>query len=87
MAVSNECVRIWSVNVVLYGLFLCVCIITTSTDLLVFISLLRSQMLFQGYKDVFITVYILILSTLTGLPYSFILESLKTAAQLVVRTP
>ena len=29
-------------------------------------------MLFQGYKDVFITVYILILSTLTGLPYSFV---------------
>ena len=30
----------------------------SSTDLLAFIPLLRSQMLFQGYRDVLIIVYI-----------------------------
>ena len=44
-------------------------------------------MLFQGYRDILIFVYILILCTLAGLPNFFISESPKTAAQLVVRTP
>ena len=45
--------------------------ITTSTDLSAFIPLLRSQILFQGYRDVFITVFILIFSTLAGIPKFF----------------
>ena len=60
---------------------------TTCTDLSIFIPLLRSQMLFQGYRDILIIVYILILCILAGLPNFFISESPKTAAQLVVRAP
>ena len=43
----------------------------SSTDLLAFIPLLRSQMLFQGYSDVLIMVYILKLCTLSGLSHFF----------------
>ena len=60
---------------------------TTCTDLSIFIPLLRSQMLFQGYRDILIIVYILRLCTLAGLPNFFMSESPKTAAQLVVRAP
>ena len=60
---------------------------TTCTDLSIFIPLLRSQMLFQGYRDILIIVYILILCILAGLPNFFISESPKTAAQFVVRAP
>ena len=47
-------------------------VVTTSTDLSAFMPFLRSQILFQGYRDVLIIVNILILSTLAGLPHSFI---------------
>ena len=73
----------------------CVCgrsniyIITTSTDLSAFIPLLRSQILFQGYRNVLIIVYFLTLRL--GRSSSFlrlcISESPKIAPQLVVRTP
>ena len=49
-----------------------VVVVTTSTDLSAFMPFLRSQILFQGYRDVLIIVNILILSTLAGLPHSFI---------------
>ena len=46
-----------------------------STDLSVFVPLLRSQMLFRGYKNVLIIVYILKLCTLSGLPHFFMCSS------------
>ena len=70
----------------IYGLSIFL-LTTTCTDLSIFIPLLRSQMLFQGYRDILIIVYILILCILAGLPNFFISESPKTAAQLVVRAP
>ena len=54
MAAFNECVRI-----VLFNFFFNM--ITASNDLSVFMPLSSSQILFQGYRDVLIIVYSLIL--------------------------